>query len=485
MKISKLAIATAVAGLLSCGSAFAQQRETGAPTRRAATYQEIADEYDSYYADSQEAAAEPASPSDAAAAAEPAAGDAHASHAGDSSCCGGEGCSSCCDRDAFKLFDSPTLDCWGVDVGGWVAQGYTWNPDRPADRFNGPVTYPDRSNEYQLNQAWLYVDRPTDTGGCGSDLGGRIDVMYGTGHRFTTSTGLETFGDGTPRWNNDHRFYGLALPQAYAEVAYNDVKVKMGHFISPVGYFTVGTAYNFFQRLPHTYQHGEPFTHTGMLATYQATDNLSLGAGVIRGWDNWDTGNPHAGYLGTATLTGDNGSSLAYVQVFTRERAQTGAFTNRYLQTVVYTRPINKCLTYVFQSDYGWQNNALANGNDAKWFGMNSYWFYKVSDCLTWGLNTEWFRDQGGFRVGGFLPTTDGGSLRGLSTARSGYDGTFYQMTFGPNIRPHGSKNLLIRPSMSLDWYDGQVNNAGGLRPFDDGANRSQWILATDVVWTF
>lgn len=483
MKISKLAIATAVAGLLSCGTTFAQQRGAGAPSRPTTSYQEIADEYDSYYADSQEASAEPTSPSDAPA--EAAATEGHAAHSGDCDSCDGSGCKSCCDQEAFKLFDSCTLDHWGVNMGGWIAQSYTWNPDDPADRFNGPVTFTDRSNEYMLNQAWLYIDRPTDTGGCGSDIGGRVDVMYGTDHRFTTSTGLETFGDGTPRFNNDHRFYGLAIPQAYGEVAYNDLKVKIGHFLSPVGYFVVPATGNFFNRLPYTFQYGEPFTHTGMLATYQATDTLSLGAGVIRGWDNWDTGNNHAGYLGTLTKTFDSGASLAYVQVFSRELNQSGAFSNRYLQTVVYTRPINDCLTYVFQTDYGWQNNALANGNDAKWYGMNSYWFYKVSDCLTWGLNTEWFRDQGGFRVGGFLPRTDTGSLRGLSTARSGYNGTFYQITFGPNIRPHGSKNLLLRPSMSLDWYDGRIDNRQGLRPFDDGANRSQLLFSADAVWTF
>ena len=50
----------------------------------------------------------------------------------------------------------------------------------------------------------------------------------------------------------------------------------MGHFISPIGYFTVDTTQNFFNTIPYTYQYGEPFTHTGMLATWNATDNTGV-----------------------------------------------------------------------------------------------------------------------------------------------------------------------------------------------------------------
>ena len=64
-------------------------------------------------------------------------------------------------------------------MGGWVEQGITYDAWNPVDRFNGPIDTNDRSGEYQLNQAWLFFVRPTKTDGCGWDLGGRIDVVYG------------------------------------------------------------------------------------------------------------------------------------------------------------------------------------------------------------------------------------------------------------------------------------------------------------------
>jgi len=36
------------------------------------------------------------------------------------------------------------LKCRGIQVGGWVAQSYVWNPQSPSDHFNGPVTWTTR-----------------------------------------------------------------------------------------------------------------------------------------------------------------------------------------------------------------------------------------------------------------------------------------------------------------------------------------------------
>ena len=76
-------------------------------------------------------------------------------------------------------------------IGGNIDQSFTANWSSPRDRFNGPVTWTDRSNEYQLNQAWLYFERATDTTKKDWDLGGRFDGFLGSNARFDTETGLE------------------------------------------------------------------------------------------------------------------------------------------------------------------------------------------------------------------------------------------------------------------------------------------------------
>src|SRR5262245_50234994 len=92
------------------------------------------------------------------------------------------------------------LDCRGIKVYGWLDQGFTWNPDSPDNRFNFPMTFNDRSNEYQMNQFYLIAERAVKTDGCCWDFGGRVDVLYGTDYYFTTSVGWELEDDGTQKW---------------------------------------------------------------------------------------------------------------------------------------------------------------------------------------------------------------------------------------------------------------------------------------------
>lgn len=383
----------------------------------------------------------------------------------------------------------------GWKVGGNLAQSYTYNFEHPADGFNGPVTWTDQANRYQLNQFWLYAEKATDTSNKDWDFGGRADMLLGSNARLTTESGLET-----PRIDANGGIYGIAFPQFYAEAAYKKLKIKAGHFISPIGYFTVDTTQNFFNTIPYTYQWGEPFTHTGVMATYQVSDALVVSSGVTRGWDNFDNHNPHAGYLGTWSYTFQDKSNLAQVIVWSQEPNQAFNFSSRYYQSLVYTRPINDNLTYVGQSDFGTQDQAMYDGRRANWYGVNQYLYYKVNDKWTWGANFEWWRDEEGFRVAGFLPGGPNphnmapsgitGNMAGVPFASlpGGYNGNFYQFTVGPRWYPTANPNFFIRPNLRYDFYSGSTDsflNPGGVMPFGAGTKTHQGLLVTDVCWIF
>jgi Putative beta-barrel porin-2, OmpL-like. bbp2 len=376
---------------------------------------------------------------------------------------------------------------------GWLAQGYVWNPYQPNDRFNGPLTWNDRANEYQMNELFYYFGRAAKTDQCCWDWGARVDALYGTSYRWNTSAGFET------HWGNG-QFYGLCVPQAYVQAGYNGWDIKLGRWYSPVGYYVIGTANNFFPLLPYTFQYGEPFTHTGIIATNKVSDDLTLGGAITHGWDDTDnTGNPHAGGLVTAAYTIDEQRSLAYVGVIGNEPNFSGVnawshptplgppgsqgYTARYLQTLVFSRKFSDDVLGVLQSDFGTQHDAVVAGQTAKWYGLNSYLYWNMTCRCQWGLNGEWFRDQGGFRVGGVLPSFGSPNARGLSLARSGYDGSFYRIMFGPKY--FFTPNIYSRVALAADWYDGKVNNAGGLRPFDDGLRNHQQAVVFDLIATF
>jgi hypothetical protein len=479
-------IAFAAAWGLCAGSALAQMAP---PAAHPAAYESY-----SYY----DLNATQPSPSDQPAAVDksiqaPAGGGCDWS-SGCDSCCGGllSGCGLCwpCGcaladmGEPWKLWQ-PCCEDSPWSAGGWLAQSFVWNPDDPADRFNGPMTWTDRSNDYQMNELYGYIGRAANTEGCGWDWGVRTDALYGTNYRWNTSAGFET------NWDNG-TFYGLAVPQLYGEVAYNDLTVKVGRWFSPVGYYVIGTANNFFPVLPYTFQYGEPFTHTGAYGIYKYSDELTLGAAITHGWDSSDnTGNPHAGGLGTATWTIDDERSLAYVGVFGNEPNFSGVnlrgngfgYTSRYLQTLVYQQKFGDDVLGVIQSDFGTQHDAVGAGQTAKWYGLNTYLYWNMTCRTQWGLNGEWFRDQGGFRVGGVLPSFGSPDARGLPLARSGYDGSFYRIMFGPKY--YFTPNIYGRAAIAADWYSGKANNPGGLRPFDDGTEDHQEVVVFDVIANF
>ena len=508
MILSRWALLSALAASLFAAESYAQGLQQPASVRQTAYDYE----YSNYYAQADDSAP---SPSDTAAPAETPATESDAaapSCAGEPACgcqptcceptCCDDGCGCGCNwltlggmiDECATLGDPWTAfgDCCcladkGITMAGWVGQSFTWNTTNPDDKFNGPVTMTDRANEYQLNQLYWYADKPTSTDG-EWDLGGRIDLLYGTDNRFTTAAGLETEGYFTnPKWTS-FRFYGLAMPQAYVQFGKGDFNLKVGHFYSPVGYEVVPMTGNFFPSLPYTFQYGEPFTHTGMLASYALSDETTVGGGFTRGWDNWGGGedyrNPHLGGLVTLVQKVGKGT-FGFVWVFGPEATQANGFRQRFLQTAVWNRPMEDNWTFVLQSDIGYQNDAVVTGNqDAYWYGANGYLFKKISDKWTWGARAEWFRDQDGARVGGFLGTTADGSLRGLSTGRFGYAGNFYEISVGANWRPTANWN--IRPYVRFDWFDGDLtaNNTDG-KPFDNGNGNSQTLIGFDAILTY
>ena len=499
MKVSKLAIAIAMASGLAVTPAFAQNG-------RQSPVQRTGFEYGSYdYYAQDDSIASPgdrivpngggnsAAPAPADPIPQAANGGNGAAPAGCDSC-GGGGCDTCntcstgcaddcleCDDEVHRLFDNCCcLQSHGLNITGWVAQGFTANPDDPSDRFNGPVTFNDRANEYQLNQIYAIIEKPLVTD-CGWDIGGRVDLLYGSDYRFTLARGLDAEGDFTAKFNSS-RFYGLAIPQAYGEIGGENLRVKLGHFYTIIGYEVVTAPDNFFYSHAYTMQYGEPFTHTGALATYTVNDQLTLMGGITNGWDNFDDQNDAQSFLGGVTFSSSDASQKLALALHTGEEEiviGTGETSNRTIYSAVYTNTLSDRLTYVFQHDNGWQEDA-PGFEEAQWYSINQYLIYQINCCWSAGVRAEWFRDDDGFRV---FPAGDyaaRGPLENNNIASAGgFEGDFWEITAGLNYKP--TANLKIRPELRYDWFDGRATN--GVQPYDGGTDDSQFLAAFDVIY--
>jgi len=383
-------------------------------------------------------------------------------------------CSPCCCEDPYRLFQIPLLCCHRIELGGWVDQGITVNDRDPVNRFNGPVTFNDRSNEYQMNQLYLFAERVTKTGGYGWDIGGRVDVLYGTDHRFIVANGLED------DWNTGQRFYGVAMPQVYMDVAFNDLTVRMGHFYSIVGYESVMAPENFFYSHSYTRQYGEPFTHTGLLAMYDLNDCWNVAAGFDRGWDNWEDNNDRLSFIGRVTWTSwDKCTSLSF-GLTTGDEDDAG-LNNRTAYSLVFTRQLTSRWKWVLEHAAGWEENVTTQMGtaDAEWYGLTNYLVYTINPCWGLGLRYEWFADDDGARVD--HRNAAGGPPNGMY-----YDGVPYHwndLALGVNWTPN--RNVTLRSEVRWDWLDLVGSTVPSDGPFNDYGNRDQFLWATDLIVQF
>jgi hypothetical protein len=402
-----------------------------------------------------------------------------------------------------------------LKVGGWLNSSISANMHSNGDGFNGPVTFNDRTGELQLNQLYMYLQKAINVNGDSFDIGGRVDVMYGTDAIFTQAYGSPGFDPGSldasdrGSWDlklsgKGERFYGLALPQAYAEFNLpfgNGIAVKAGHFYTPIGYEVVTAPDNFFITKPYTMQYGEPFTHTGVLATYVANPNWTVMGGAVTGsstggWDgNWDRDLGNWAWLGGVTWTSDDaGTSLGITS--TAGKRSESSNDNWAMYSIVGKHNFTDKLHFIMQHDHGfadnvWTPNGLASGaeggrEDAEWYGLNNYLIYDVNDKVSAGLRAEWFRDHNGMRVWGPGRCYAASANQGDNFACSGdyaanypnanMGSNYYAITAGMSYKP--AKWLNLRPNLRYDITD-------RAQAFDSGNSRSQFLVTADVVVTF
>lgn len=383
-------------------------------------------------------------------------------------------------------------------IGGWLQQGFTLNPDDPANGLNFPVGFNDQANDYQLNQLYLYLGRQVRLDGHSWDIGGRVDLNYGTDSRFVTVPGLEENDDGSPNWNDADSEYGLALPQAYVDVAtpigpYGSL-IRIGHAYALGGYETFAAPDNFFYSHSYTYLFGEAFTQTGVTWMGKLTPTLAASVAITTGWDSFDRDNDAWG-IRTGMMREFGGGTTTLAWTVDAGKDSTGFINadgsindDRAWTSLVLKHYFNRDLYYVLQGDYGFQKNSVlqvdagrnVGFDDGHWWGVNQQLVYQVNSKWSAGMRVEWFRDDGGSRLGVPIDFATGGA------AFNGED--YVALTGGMNYKPHA--NVLLRSELRWDSTDVESNPAvpggvAGIRPFNDRADDSQITIAWDAVLLF
>lgn len=442
MKITKWALSAAIAATCLGGSVFAQA--PAGPTVNDYYAQEPAPVVSS--AQLQEYSS--VIPAAAAYSNAPISGDCTTGSANvgcDNGCdgtCGG-GCDSACGGGGLLSGGLLSgLGLGGFDFGGWSSVGY--------HTYNNTL-FNQHADRVRLNQAWLYAEKVAD-GRNGLGFGGRMDYLYGVDAQDT-----QAFGIDNNHWDNswDNGIYGHAIPQLYGEVAYGDLSVIVGHFFTLIGYEVVGAPGNFFYSHSYTMFNSEPFTHTGALASYNASDNLTMYGGYVLGWDSGFEDNGDA-YLGGYSADLSDDFNVTSQTIFGRfgedENSEVG-----WMSSFIATTTLSDALTHVLWVDLLDSDHGQGRAVERETFDVNNFLLLTLNDYLVWGNRLEWYNIDKG--------------VYGVTTGRS----DVYAFTTGLNVRP--AENLIFRPEVRWDWdKDGVVGNELGA---------SQTTFGMDAILTF
>ncbi|MCA9083022.1 MAG: outer membrane beta-barrel protein [Planctomycetaceae bacterium] len=359
----------------------------------------------------------------------------------EATCCAPDGC---CDLSCGEgCCDFGEDDGGEINFGGWVQFGYHSRVTPAGAGKNALGSFNNHPHRFNLHQGWLYAEKIAD-GSDGLDWGFRMDAMYGV-----DSSDTQAFGNPIGSWDNGGSFsrgagpdgtfaaYGFAIPQLYAELAAGDISVKVGHFYTLVGYEVVTAPDNFFYSHALTMYNSEPFTHTGAIATYNASDDVTIYGGWTAGWDTgFDRLNGGSNFLGGFSVPLSEKTTLTYINTI-GNFGWKGAGASGYAHSIVIDTAVTDSFNYIVQSD-------VLRVGTIDTVGINQYAIYSLSDKLGVGTRGEWWKNEGNSQ---------------------------YAWTAGLNIKP--AENIIIRPEIRYDWST------------PNGVERNTTTFGFDAIYTF
>ena len=327
---------------------------------------------------------------------------------------------------------------------GYHTQGMNAHTSAQQDADGVPHSFNDNPNSLQLHQQWLTVAKAAQGGG-DVDWGFRMDWLYGTDGPDAQSFSNNA-GDWDEAWDNGGN-YGHALPQLYAEVAMGDLRVKGGHFLSPLGYESVNSTENFFYS--RSYGRGIagfiPRTVTGVQVDYTVGENLTAHGGWVNGYDTGFGSTNGSMFLGGATLSLANGMDINYMLLSSDQQ---------YAHSIAVARQLTDRIHTVFESVL---RTVSGEGTDSA-ITLNNYVFYDLNDCMKVGLRSEW-----------------------VDMGRNSEE--FNAVTVGINYQ--ATSNLMLRPEIRMDNFHSDINDASNSGGISATGRRDSTVFGFDAIWSY
>ena len=286
------------------------------------------------------------------------------------------------------------------------------------------------------NKAVVRIGHPIDYSAFDWLAGYSVKLIFGQDAEFTQAAGLDLGTQGDLFEAN----LTVNVPVG------NGLKVLIGKFGTTMGYESTFTEENFNWSAGNLWVFVEPFTHTGVLLSYQATSELEVKLTLNNGWDVVADNNHGKSVMGTATYTLNDKTSMALTGYGGPEQDANSSNWRKGVDFWIDQKFTPK-LEGVAQIDYGAEDGADINGNKAEWFGLSGWLVYTVNDKWNVATRADYLKDGDGAR------TSDAPSLAPFP-ANNGQELTSVTLTV--NFKPVEA----LRLAPEFRWDHSSMNTA-------------------------
>jgi len=321
-----------------------------------------------------------------------------------------------------------------LDWSGFVTAAYTFNIDEPKSDTNAGRVFDQEDNTFQVPLAELAV-----TGGVDDGPSFNLDLNFGDVADSIHSAGLLDDVE------------GFDVQQAY--VSYKGF--IFGKFVTLHGAEVIESPYNMNYSRSFLFGYAIPFTHTGVMYTTEV-GGIGLKGAVVNGWDNFEDNNDSKSYMAmVAVPIGDQGS-VSLSGMYGAEQEDNEGDMRGLIDLVASFSPSDG-IDLVFNADWGTEEEAAADGDDAEWWGAAAYIDAMLTETFGVAGRAEFFSD------------TDG--ARGLDT-------DLWEVTITGH-QAYG-ENAMARLEVRYDSAAREIFEDG-----DGDSQDSQLTLAGEVIFTF
>jgi hypothetical protein len=263
------------------------------------------------------------------------------------------------------------LTAWGLTASGYAAASYYHS-----NGYNTDHQFDNKHDTFQLDQAALTLAYQPKEG-----FGALVDVAAGEDMKILNAA----------EGSNPNTF---DIVQGFVQYATGPLTLIGGKFvtlagaevIAPPGNTNFSRSFLFF---------AEPLTHTGIRATYAASDTISVIVGVNNGWN-------YSSLQTSGAKTGEFGVAWTPSKAFAlTAQAYVGKDPNfdaqRSFVDAVATYNVTDALTLILTYDWGKQEQHPAGSPSLSWNGAAFYTNYALSDQWRVSLRLEYLDDKDGF----------------------------------------------------------------------------------------